>query len=125
MTTLLIAVCGGVGAVSRFVVDAEVRRRVRGSFPVGTFVINVLGSFVLGILTAALTHQADWLSPTGKAALGTGFCGGFTTFSTASVETARLWLTRGRSEGSRYAAATAVASLLAALLGLALGAVIA
>ncbi|MBB2892365.1 fluoride efflux transporter FluC [Flexivirga oryzae] len=125
MTTLLIAACGGVGAVSRFVVDAEVRRRVRGSFPAGTFVINVVGSFLLGVLTGALTHHAGWLSPTAKAALGTGFCGGFTTFSTASVETARLWLTRGRADSGRYAVATVVVSLLAAFLGLALGAAVA
>lgn len=121
MTTLLIALCGGVGAVARFVVDAEVRRRVRGSFPVGTFVINVLGSFVLGILTGAATHHAGWLSPTAKAALGTGFCGGFTTFSTASVETTRLWLTTGKAESSRYAVATAAISLLAAFVGLGIG----
>lgn len=121
MTTLLIALCGGAGAVSRFVVDAEVRRRVRRSVPVGTFVINVIGSFLLGVLTGALTHHAGWLSPTTEAALGTGFCGGLTTFSTASVETTRLWLTRGKAEGARYAVATAVVSLLAALLGLALG----
>ncbi len=108
--------------MSRFVLDAEVRRRVRGAFPVGTFVINVLGSLLLGILTGALTHHAGWLSPTAKAALGTGFCGGFTTFSTASVETARLWLSTGKAQGSRYAVATAVVSLLAALLGLAIGA---
>lgn len=125
MTTLLIALCGGVGAVSRFVVDAEVRRRARGPFPVGTFLINVVGSFLLGVLTGALTHHAGWLSPTTKAALGTGFCGGFTTFSTASVETVRLWLTTGRTEGSRYAAATVLVAFLAAYLGLALGAAIA
>ncbi|HWC21119.1 MAG TPA: fluoride efflux transporter CrcB [Flexivirga sp.] len=122
MTTLLIALCGGAGAVTRFVVDAEVRRRVRGSFPVGTFLINVVGSFLLGVLTGALTHHAGWLSPTAKVALGTGFCGGFTTFSTASVETTRLWLTTGRTESSRYAVATVAVSLLAAFLGLALGA---
>ena len=121
MTTLLIALCGGAGAVCRFVVDAEIRHRVRGSFPVGTFVINVLGSLLLGILTGAATHHAGWLSPTAKAALGTGFCGGFTTFSTASVETTRLWLTTGRAEGSRYAVATVVISLAAAFLGLAIG----
>ncbi len=125
MTTLLIALCGGAGAVSRFVLDAEVRHRVRGSFPVGTFVINVLGSFLLGVLTAAATHHAGWLSPTAKAALGTGFCGGFTTFSTASVETARLWLSTGKAEGGRYAVVTVVVSLLAAFLGLALGAALA
>lgn len=122
MTTLLIALCGGAGATARFVLDAEVRRRFRGGFPVGTFLINVLGSFLLGVLTGALTHQAGWLSPTAKAALGTGFCGGFTTFSTAAVGTARLWATTGRAEGVRYAVATAAVSLLAAFLGLALGA---
>jgi fluoride exporter len=121
MTTLLIALCGGVGSVARFVLDAEVRHRVRGSFPVGTFVINVLGSFLLGVLTGAATHHAAWLSPTAKAAAGTGLCGGFTTFSTASVETTRLWLTTGKTEGVRYAVATAVISLLAAFLGLAVG----
>ncbi|MFC6706334.1 fluoride efflux transporter FluC [Flexivirga alba] len=121
MTTLLIALCGGAGAVSRFALDAEVRHRVRGSFPVGTFVINVLGSFLLGVLTGAATHHAGWLSPTAKAGLGTGFCGGFTTFSTASVETTRLWLTTGKTEGGRYAVATVAISLLAAFLGLALG----
>lgn len=108
--------------MARFAMDAEVRRRVRGAFPVGTFLINVLGSFLLGVLTGALTHHAGWLSPTAKAALGTGFCGGFTTFSTASVETARLWLATGRAESSRYAVATALVSLLAAFAGLAVGA---
>ncbi|RNI24354.1 fluoride efflux transporter FluC [Flexivirga caeni] len=125
MTTLLIALFGGAGAVSRFVLDAEVRRRARGSFPVGTFIINVLGSFVLGALTGAFTHHAGWLSPTAKDTLGTGLCGGFTTFSTASVETVRLWLTTGKAVGARYAVATALVSLLAAFAGIALGGVLA
>lgn len=125
MTTLLIALAGGAGAVSRFVLDAEVRRRSRGSFAVGTFLINVLGSFLLGVLTGAATHHAGWLSPTAKAAVGTGFCGGLTTFSTASVETTRLWLTTGKAEGSRYAVATVAVSLLAAFLGLAIGSALA
>lgn len=125
MTTLLIALCGGAGAVSRFVIDAEVRRRSRGSFAVGTFLINVLGSFLLGILTGAVTHHAGWLSPAAKAAVGTGFCGGLTTFSTASVETARLWVTTGKTEGTRYAVATVAVSLLATFLGLAIGSALA
>lgn len=122
MTTLFIALCGGAGAVARFVLDAEVRHRVRRWFPSGTFVINVVGSLLLGVLTGAATHHAGWLSPTAKAALGTGFCGGFTTFSTASVETTRLWLSTGTTEGGRYAVATAAVSLLAAFVGLAIGA---
>lgn len=125
MTTLLIALCGGAGAVSRFVIDAEVRRRSRGSFAVGTFLINVLGSFLLGILTGAVTHHAGWLSQAEKAAVGTGFCGGLTTFSTASVETARLWVTTGKTEGTRYAVATVAVSLLATFLGLAIGSALA
>lgn len=89
MIPLFVALAGGLGAVTRFVVDAEVGRRTRSlAMPVGTAVINVTGSFLLGLITGW------WAFHTGdaelKAALGTGFMGGYTTFSTASVEAARL-----------------------------------
>lgn len=89
MIGLLVAAAGGLGAVSRFLIDTWIGHRSQGS-PVllGTLVINVTGSFLLGLLTGW------WMLRTGdpgwKLVVGTGFLGGYTTFSTASVEAARL-----------------------------------
>ena len=84
---LLVAVGGGVGAALRLLLDGAVKARV-SSFPLGTLVINVSGSLVLGILTGA--GQAGALALPTVAVLGTGMMGGYTTFSTASVETVQL-----------------------------------
>ncbi len=122
MTALLVAavaVAGGVGAVARLVVDGLLRSWVRVGFPIGTTVINVTGSFLLGLVTGlALAHG---LPPEWRAVLGTGFLGGYTTFSTASYETVRL------AQQRRYRAALVngvgmlVLALAAAGLGLWLG----
>ncbi|HET7724304.1 MAG TPA: fluoride efflux transporter CrcB [Propionibacteriaceae bacterium] len=85
---LLLAVCGGLGAVARFVVDGLIRGRVRSIGSIGTIVINVTGAIALGIiagLVAAHVAQPDW-----QLVIGTGFLGGYTTFSTTSFETVRL-----------------------------------
>jgi fluoride exporter len=88
MTTLLIALAGGLGAVARFVLDGAVRRRWPSEFPWATVIINVSGALLLGILTGLVIYQGQ---PTDlKLIVGTGFCGGYTTFSTASFETVRL-----------------------------------
>jgi CrcB protein len=79
---------GGVGAALRFVVDGLIRSRVRSVFPWGTAVINVTGSLILGLLTGLTLSTllpAPWVL-----VLGTGLMGGYTTFSTASIETMRL-----------------------------------
>lgn len=91
MTAILlalgVAVAGGIGAGCRFVIDGLVRARVATRFPAGTMIINLSGSFLLGLLaglvTAGLPSQALILA-------GTGFLGGYTTLSSASVETLRL-----------------------------------
>ena len=88
MMPIWIAAAGGVGAVGRFVADGLLRAVLGRTFPWATVVINVSGSFLLGFLTGiALRHPAG---ADVKLILGTGFCGGYTTFSTASFETARL-----------------------------------
>ena len=91
MTPLLflaIAAAGGVGATARFCVDGLVRSRLGDAFPFGTMIVNVSGSFLLGLVTGlAMNHL---LAPGWSLVLGVGVLGGYTTFSTASFETVRL-----------------------------------
>jgi len=89
MIWLLVSLAGGIGAVTRFIVDAGVRRQApRIGVPLGTAAINITGSFLLGWVTGWwAAHTGD---PSLKLILGTGFLGGYTTFSTASVEAARF-----------------------------------
>lgn len=88
MTVLLVALAGGAGAAARFVVDGLVRSRARTALPLGTIFINVSGSLLMGILAGlVMAHQAP---ESLQLILGTGFLGGYTTFSTASLETVRL-----------------------------------
>ena len=91
MTPLLfigVAVAGGAGAALRFVADGFLRSRAPARFPVSTTVINVSGSLALGFVTAAVLGGA--LPVESQLLLGTGLLGGYTTFSTASIETVRL-----------------------------------
>jgi CrcB protein len=88
VTVVWVALAGGAGAVARFVVDGLVRGRASVRFPLGTVVVNVTGSFVLGFVTGLVLARA---APEElRLVLGTGFLGGYTTFSTASFETVRL-----------------------------------
>lgn len=120
MTLLLVSLAGGLGAVTRFVVDALVNRRGhRGPWPRGTLLINVTGSFLLGLVTGlAATRSGAGVSTEVVAVAGTGFCGGYTTFSTASIEVVRLWLADGPSPALGYALAGVLGSIAAAALGL-------
>ena len=83
-----VAVAGAVGAVARFTVDGAITTRRSGAFPLATLIINVAGSALLGVLTGLVLFQH---APDGwRVVIGTGFCGGFTTFSTASFASVRL-----------------------------------
>lgn len=110
-----VALGGALGSVLRYAVGLG----LAGRFPVGTLVVNVLGSALLGYLAA----RGLGMSPVARLALGVGFCGGFTTFSALSVDTLRL-----AGEGRFGAALGSVAlnlalGLGAAALGMKLGAV--
>jgi CrcB protein len=114
-----VAAAGGVGAALRFVVDGVVRARIRSSYPVGVTIINVTGSFLLGLLTGlALSRLVsdEWLL-----VLGTGLLGGYTTFSTASFETVRLLQLRRPGAALANGLGMLVASVAVATLGLWLG----
>ena len=111
-------VAGALGAPARYLVDGFVQRRTHRVFPWGTFVVNVSGSFVLGVITGwALYHGLGNLP---RVAIGTGFCGAFTTFSTFSYETVRLLEDGSVLESSLNVLASVVVGLAAAGAGLAL-----
>lgn len=107
MTALLVAAGAAVGAPLRYLVSI----RLDGRFHTGTFVVNVVGSFLLGLFSALA------LSSTWAALLGTGFCGGFTTYSAFAVQTHDLGL-RG---GAVYAVATIAVALVACAAGFEVG----
>jgi len=119
----LAALAGGVGAVLRFVVDGAITSRlakkmVGDSFPWGVLVVNLSGSFAIGVLIGMLGADQPW-----SALLGTGLLGGYTTFSTASYDTVRL-LRRGRVfAGLVHGLGQLVAAVLAASFGLWVGGV--
>jgi fluoride exporter len=78
------ALCGALGALARYRVDSAVSGRFATDFPLGIFVVNLSGAFALGVLVgAAVAHDALFI-------FGTGFMGGYTTFSTWMVESERL-----------------------------------
>ena len=94
MIALLTFLAGALGAVTRFGLDFAIKQRWRSPFPWATVIINVSGSLLLGVLAGIVLFDGG--SPAWQTVLGTGFCGGFTTFSTASFETVRL-IQQGRT----------------------------
>lgn len=118
MITLITACAGGIGAVARFLVDAAVQQHRRWRFPAGTALVNAAGSLLLGLLYGWAQHGG---SPEALAVFGTGFCGGFTTFSTASVEVVRLRAAERPIAALTYAGGTLGCCLMLAYLGLYLG----
>lgn len=116
MILLLTALAGGLGAAARFLVDTVVARHNPVSIPLGTVVVNVSACFLLGLV-------AGWtlVRPGGDgvaAVVGVGFLGGYSTFSTASLEGVRL-LGEGRPWSALvHGGGMLVVSFLAAVLGL-------
>lgn len=89
MLLLLVALGSALGGVSRFVLSTVVQERTAGLLPVGTLMVNVIGSFLVAFLLR-YAMETPALTPEARALLATGFCGGFTTFSAFSYETLRL-----------------------------------
>ena len=114
-----VAVAGGAGSVCRLVLDGVIRSRIRGELPWGTIILNLTGSFVLGLITGLAVDAV--LSESVRMVVGTGFLGGYTTFSTASVETVRLLHRRRWLAGGLNGVGVLVGATGAAALGLWLG----
>lgn len=111
-----VAIGSAAGGVIRYLLGGAIQRALAASFPMGTLVINVTGSALLGfIFRYALETPA--VTPEIRALLGVGFCGGYTTFSTFSYETLALLEDGDWRRAGLYVGVSLIGSVLAAFLG--------
>jgi CrcB protein len=114
---LLVGVGGLAGSILRYLVALYFARQATSGFPFGTLAVNLAGCFLIGILFA-ISEKGDLLSPEMRVLLTTGFCGGFTTFSTFSYESIRLIQDGELLFVALYAGGSVVAGLLLTYLGM-------
>jgi CrcB protein len=111
-----VATGAALGGVARYSLASAIQQRVGPTFPWGTLVINVSGSLLLGVLMRYALATPS-VSAELRAFLTTGFCGGYTTFSTYSYETATLLEDGQYGRAGTYALASVVLALLATFAG--------
>ena len=112
-----IALGGAAGSVSRYVLGGAAQKLAGAPFPIGTLLVNVSGCFLIGILSQHYMNVQT--HPAMRAALITGFCGGYTTFSAFSLETAGLFSGGEYIKAAAYIVLSVTVSLLATFAGMA------
>ena len=115
---LIVFAASGIGGVARFAVQSWVAGLEQFIFPVGTFIVNLAGCFLIGLFYA-LGERSSMLTPEWRLALTTGFCGGFTTFSTFAFENMNLLRTGDYVYFSLYTFLSVVLGLAGVFLGMA------
>jgi len=124
---LLVAIGGGLGSVCRFLVSAAMPKFALTSrwgvtsFPLATFSVNILGCFLVGLISAYFNSHSN-LPPNLKLLLITGFCGGFTTFSTFAFEKANMLQNGNYATFFLYVFSSVILGILAVFLGFWVGA---
>jgi len=124
LSFLFIAIGGAAGAVSRYLVDTWVSEQTMSSFPWGTFVVNISGSFVLGLLSA-LAIDRSVLPADIRLPVLVGFVGAYTTFSTLMLETWRLVESGSNALAIANIVGSGMLGIVALVLGLGIGRAIA
>jgi CrcB protein len=115
---LLVAAGGALGAVTRYGASLAIARVVATSFPLATLVVNILGSVLMGVLVGALARwQPEWQHEA-RLFIAVGILGGFTTFSSFSLDTVALIERGALAQAGTYAALSVVVCLLGLYLGL-------
>jgi CrcB protein len=114
-TLLQVALGGAIGSAARYLTNVGAARLFGASFPWGTVIVNILGSFLMGVLVAILAQRdALRLVPF----LMTGVLGGFTTFSAFSLDAVKLWQGGEPVVAAAYVAGSVVVSVAALVLGM-------
>jgi CrcB protein len=113
---LLVGLGGGAGSILRYLCQKWINESYQHDFPLATFLVNVFGCFLIGILYA-LAEKGNILSPHTRLLLITGFCGGFTTFSTFAFENMNLLRTGDSFYFLLYAIGSVVLGIAAVYIG--------
>ena len=119
MHWLLIALGGALGSVARFASVTYLTPWFNYKFPVGTFIVNIVGSFLIGVAYVLFVETTN-VSPLYRMFFITGVLGGFTTFSSFSLEMLQLWQQGYLLNAMLYAIGSVVLGLLMAFAGMAL-----
>ena len=114
-----IALAGATGALARYLLGRFIAERVRSQIPLGTWLINVSGAFLIGLIAGLVGHRV--ISPALQLVLATGFLGGYTTFSTMQWEGTQLIRTGSVAYSLLYLAGTYALGIPLAALGMILG----
>ena len=123
-TLLFIGMGSFTGGVLRYLISRYVQNFLTPSFPLGTFLVNVLGCFAIGLFYG-LFERGNLMNPNLRMFLTVGFCGGFTTFSTFSADTVRLLRAGDYGPATAYIALSVAVCIAFAALGMWIGAQIA
>lgn len=110
---------GGIGAIARYAMGKGIADRANSIFPYGTFTVNVIGAFLIGVLFAMLVERGIG-HPHLRLLLVTGFLGGFTTFSTYTIEAVNLMEAGSWNTALLYVLGSNLLGLLACAAGIAL-----
>lgn len=118
---VILAIAGGgaLGALGRHYFGLAALKLFGASFPYGTLGVNILGSFLMGIIIVALSHSLE-ISNEVKAFLTVGFLGSFTTFSTFSLDVVTLWERGETYSALGYVILSVVLSILSLFIGMAI-----
>ena len=114
---LIVFAGSGIGGVARYGVQSWIYKLYPFTFPLGTFIVNIIGCLLIGVFYA-LSEKGDLLTPEWRLALTTGFCGGFTTFSTFAYENMNLLRTGDYVYFSLFTVASIIFGIVAVYLGI-------
>jgi len=121
---LIVFLAGGAGSATRYLLGGKLQQALGAAFPYGTLTINITGSFLIALFMG-LSLRTTWLSVEARLLLTTGFCGGYTTYSTFNYEALSLAQRGAWGQAAAYVGSTVVGSLVAGVLGLWLSRVLA
>src|SRR5258708_36514008 len=117
-TLFLVGLGGAFGAISRYLLGTQALKAFGSGFPYGTFITNILGGLLMGVLIGVLALRGGADQERWRLLLGVGGLGGFTTFSAFSLETALMIERRAYGLAAAYSVASVVISIAALFVAL-------